>query len=81
MNNLAEYLRLNVELARLGAELRKDGRADETWTPEEESQWERIVEPASDLSYDLTAEEKRAIAPVELLLAEICRGEWKKVEG
>lgn len=73
---IAGYLQLSSALAVLGAGLRKGGREDETWSEEEQQRWDAATDALDPWWYAMSDEEKAAIQPVELVLAQITRGEW-----
>ncbi len=72
---IAGYLFYSSKLAMLGAKLRKDNREDETWTSDEEKEWDIICDEIDPWFYSLSQEERNAIKGVEEVLSKLTRGE------
>lgn len=76
VERVAGFLVLSAKLATVGAKLRKNGRSDDTWTAEEETEWYEVCDQMDIWYYSLSDDERDAIRPVELILGSITRGEW-----
>jgi hypothetical protein len=76
VERVAGYLYHSAKLAMVGAKLRKDNREDDTWTKEEDAEWEAAAEELDGWWYAMSEEEKTAIEPADLILGSITRGEW-----
>ena len=70
------YLRRVAALSELGAVLRLGGREDASWTSDEEAEWDRQCDELDAWHDALTEDERAKLELVEVVLAEICRGEW-----
>lgn len=85
---VAGYLARSARHAELGARLRLNGRPDESWTPEEDAEWDRLCDEIDPWWYAMTDEDKAEARKVDLYLASLCRGEYpmetyreKRVDG
>lgn len=72
---IAGYLFYSAKLAVLGSKLRKNGREDETWTLDEEKEWDTICDEIDPWWYALTEEDKKVLEPVEEILGLITRAD------
>lgn len=76
VERIAGYLLVECKLIAILARLRKNGRSDETWTIEEEAEWEDACDQVDPWAYALSEEELEAIKPITCYLSSIGRGEW-----
>lgn len=72
---VAGYLFYSTKLAMIGARLRKDNRADESWTVEEEQEWDDCCDELDGWWYALSKEEREFIEPAQLVISVLTRGE------
>lgn len=72
---IAGYLFYSCKLAMLGAKLRKEGRQDESWTEEENKEYDAVGDEIDLWWYSLSEEEIEVIEPIEVMLAKLTLGE------
>ena len=72
----AGYLARSALAAEYGANLRTKYKNDEDWTLEEQAEWDKLVDETDPWFYALSQYEIDVIAPAELMLASLCRGEF-----
>lgn len=72
---LAHYLMLEAKHAMVGARLRANGRADESWTAQENEEWEAATDELETAYYALSSEERDFVGAASLILGALCRGE------
>lgn len=72
---MAGYLLCSAKLAALGARLRKNNRADDTWTDEEDAEWDAISDEMDYWFYALSDEERTLLDPIETFFSSLTRGE------
>lgn len=73
---IAGFLSRSAKLAELGAFLRANDRADETWTEQEIKEWNDLCSEFEVWRYSLRENEYEIIEEVDEFLASICRGEY-----
>lgn len=74
IERIAGYLAKSAQLAELGAKLRPK-KEDSEWTEEEEALWESIGDSMDPWWYSMDSSERDLMAPIDLFLSFLCRGE------
>jgi hypothetical protein len=76
VERIAGFVAASAKLAAVGAKLRKNGRQDETWTKEEEAEWDAAADEIDPWWYSLSPVEMDSVRPIEVVFASITNGEW-----
>lgn len=72
---LAGYLSNLAKLDEYGAKLRTKYDKDESWTREDEKEWDDLCDLNDPWHYALSSEEHQLLEPIVLFMSCLCRGE------
>ena len=80
VERVAGFVLASAKLAVVGARLRKDGRQDDTWTDEENAEWDNAADEIDPWSHALTEEDRKHLWNIEHTFACITNVQWPPKE-